>query len=202
MKPWTMPDSTLRSRLSDAIALAPRFPARADEGARVVKWSAAVAIVLAPRTEWGPAVLLTRRTPHLIHHPGQISFPGGRCEAEETALAAALRETEEEVGLPREALEPIGELPHYVTVTGYEVSPWLLWCPEVPPLRPDPFEVAETWWLPLTQWVPAQRFQRHQLEHAGQRYGFWALAWRHYFVWGATAAMLRQLGLALEAAGK
>ncbi|WP_217125773.1 NUDIX hydrolase [Hydrogenophilus thiooxidans] len=170
-----------------------------DDGARVVRWPAAVLAVLTPHPEQGVSVLLTRRTPHLYHHPGQISFPGGRVEAGETPEQAALREAQEEVGLAPERVTILGALPAYVTVTGYRVTPLIAWSPAVGLLTPDPFEVAEVFFTPLDHFADPARYLRLSLTYAGQPRYYWAAPWRHYFIWGATAAMLRQLALRLAA---
>ena len=98
----------------------------------------------------GLQVLLTQRTAHLTDHAGQISFPGGRAEETDASLAAtALRETEEEVGLPASAVTVLGSLPHYETVTGYRVTPVVGWVEPPFALKPDPFEVADVFEVPL-----------------------------------------------------
>ncbi len=179
-----------------ALAKPPSTAPLGDEGARAVRWPAAVLVLLAPQPE-GMGVLLTRRTPYLYHHPGQISFPGGRVEAGEESAAAALREAAEEVGLRAEQVQLLGRLPEYVTITGYRVTPWVGWASHLGPLSPDPFEVAELFWAPLTLVGDPARYLRLSLEDRGVRRFYWALPWRHYFIWGATAAMLRQLAVQL-----
>jgi|YNPBryulayer2012_1023412.scaffolds.fasta_scaffold00088_28 8-oxo-dGTP pyrophosphatase MutT (NUDIX family) len=179
-----------------ALAKLPSAAPFGDEGARTVRWPAAVLVLLAPQPQ-GVGVLLTRRTPHLYHHPGQISFPGGRVEAGEESAAAALREAAEEVGLPPDRVQLLGRLPDYVTITGYRVTPWVGWGSEFEPLSPDPFEVAELFWLPVMLFGDPTRYLRLSLEDRGVRRFYWALPWRHYFIWGATAAMLRQLAVQL-----
>ena len=98
----------------------------------------------------GISVLLTQRTAHLTAHAGQISFPGGRIEdVDPDALAAALRETEEEIGLARERVSVIGRLDTYVTGTGFEIAPFVGVIDPPVPISIDPFEVAEAFEVPL-----------------------------------------------------
>ena len=148
-------------------------------------------------------MLLTQRTDHLRDHAGQISFPGGRVEDDDAdAVAAALREAEEEVGLPRSAVDVIGTLPHYTTVTNYVVTPVVALVTPPFTLRLDTFEVAEAFEVPLDYLMTPAHHQRHEFEFNGQRRQFLSMPWdgvggdglpRRYFIWGATAAMLRNL---------
>ncbi|MBP8276472.1 MAG: CoA pyrophosphatase, partial [Propionivibrio sp.] len=98
-----------------------------------------------------PTVLLTRRTDHLHHHPGQISFPGGRVEEADTSpIDTALRETQEEIGLDRRHIELIGTLPDYLTGTGFRVTPVVGLVTPPFELTLDAFEVAEAFEVPLS----------------------------------------------------
>lgn len=164
----------------------------------------AAASVLVPLVmhEQGLQLLLTRRTDHLRDHAGQISFPGGRVEPEDegSAIATALRETEEEIGLARSHIEVIGELPIYTTVTGFHVTPVVaLVSPDIE-LRLDEFEVAEAFEVPLAFLMDPSNHRRHRFEFEGGERSFLSMPWtsldasgqpREYFIWGATAAMLR-----------
>ena len=157
---------------------------------------ASVLIPLVMRDEL--SVLLTRRTDHLRDHAGQISFPGGRAEPHDADPAAtALREAEEEVGLPHEHVEVIGALPIYKTVTAFMVTPVVALVRPGFQLRPDPFEVAEVFEVPLAFLMQPAHHQRHAFEFAGERREFFSMPWQaggqRYFIWGATAAMLRNL---------
>ena len=131
----------LRERIAERLQRTANRPldlAAGDEGAREVRWPAAVLAPLVPGEE-GPRVLLTRRTPHLAHHPGQISFPGGRVEPEDPGpVEAALRETEEEIGLAPQRVQVLGAMPPYVTITGYRITPLVGWVEDPGELRPDP----------------------------------------------------------------
>jgi len=158
---------------------------------------AAVLVPLVAR-EAGVGVLLTQRTSHLHDHAGQISFPGGRVDAgDRDPVHTALRETEEEIGLPQAAVEVIGALPQYVTATGYAVTPviGLIERPFAPVL--DRFEVAEVFEVPLAFLMDPANHERRRIEFAGATRTFYAMPWtsaaRRYFIWGATAAMLRNL---------
>ncbi|WP_310492024.1 CoA pyrophosphatase [Dechloromonas sp.] len=142
----------------------------------------------------GQTVLLTQRTAYLRDHAGQISFPGGRVEAEDLSPShTALRETEEEIGLPRERIEILGFLPEYRTGTGFRVTPVVALV--LPPfdLRPDPFEVAEVFEVPLAFLLDPANHQQHSLHYRGALRNYFAMPYGDYFIWGATAGMIRSL---------
>ena len=148
-------------------------------------------------------VLLTQRTDHLNDHPGQISFPGGRAEESDAdAIATALREAHEEIGLEPFEVEILGSLPTYTTSTGFIVTPVVALVQPGAVLRPDPIEVAEVFEVPLAWLMNPANHQRHAVEFAGATREFFSIPWqgsdangvrRRYFIWGATAAMLRNL---------
>lgn len=139
-------------------------------------------------------VLLTQRTAHLAAHAGQISFPGGSIEPDDAdSIDAALRETEEEVGLPRDHVEVIGRLDTYVTSTGFEVTPVVGLVRAPYPTRPDPFEVAEVFEVPLSFIVDPGNHQRHSREFKGRMRTFFVLPYENRYIWGATAGMLVNL---------
>jgi 8-oxo-dGTP pyrophosphatase MutT (NUDIX family) len=142
----------------------------------------------------GMSVLLTQRTAHLSAHAGQISFPGGRIEDDDTgAIAAALRETHEEVGLPPDRVEIIGRLDTYITGTGFEITP-IVGLVEPPyPLAIDPFEVAEAFEVPLAFILDPRNHQRVERESAGRRRCFFVLPYEGRNIWGATAGILVNL---------
>lgn len=138
-----------------------------------------------------PTVILTQRTSHLRDHAGQISFPGGRMEADDPDPAAtALRETAEEIGLTPAHCRILGELNVYDTITGYRVHPVVAWVEPPFTLRPDPFEVAEVFEVPLDFVLDARNHRRGSHERGGQRRSFWVLPYDDRYIWGATAAML------------
>lgn len=168
---------------------------------------AAVLVPLVQRAataaDGGLHVLLTMRTDHLRDHAGQISFPGGRCEPHDAGPAAtALREAEEEVGLPHAQVEVIGQLPSYTTVTSFVVTPVVALVQAPLALALDSFEVAEAFEVPLAWLMNPAHHRRHLFEHDGEQRQFLSMPWtgvgadgqpREYFIWGATAAMLRNL---------
>ena len=160
---------------------------------------AAVLVPLVRRPE-GLAVLLTRRTDHLNDHAGQVSFPGGRTDPEDIdAVATALREAREEVGLQADEVEVIGVLPTYTTVTAYEVTPVVALLDPPRALALDAFEVAEVFEVPLAFLMNPANHRRHAVEFEGIARSFVSMPWgadavgEPYFIWGATAAMLRNL---------
>ena len=163
---------------------------------------AAVLVPLVERDS-GLTVLLTRRTEHLRDHAGQISFPGGGVEpGDGSAVATALREAEEEVGLARGHVSVIGELPLYQTITGFRVTPVVALVQPGFELALDSFEVAEAFEVPLTYLMTPAHHQRHLFSFDGVQRQFLSMPWqgagtngepREYFIWGATAAMLRNL---------
>jgi 8-oxo-dGTP pyrophosphatase MutT (NUDIX family) len=142
----------------------------------------------------GMSILLTQRTAHLSAHAGQISFPGGRIEADDVdAVAAALRETEEEVGLPRDHITVIGRLDTYITGTGFEITPIVGIVAPPFPLAIDPYEVAEAFEVPLDYIRDRRNHQRVERESAGRRRVFFVLPYQGRNIWGATAGMLVNL---------
>jgi 8-oxo-dGTP pyrophosphatase MutT (NUDIX family) len=154
------------------------------------------AAVLIPLIDRGDdlSVLLTLRADDLKHHAGQISFPGGRIEACDCdAIDAALRETEEEVGLRREFIEVIGVLPDHVVITGYRVTP------VVGLVRPgfelvlDPTEVAGTFEAPLRHLLDPATHARRQHRIGNEDIETFDLPWGSFNIWGATAGMLLTL---------
>jgi 8-oxo-dGTP pyrophosphatase MutT (NUDIX family) len=154
---------------------------------------AAVLVPLVDRPE-GMTVLLTQRAAHLSAHAGQIAFPGGRIEAgDRDASAAALRETEEEVGLPRDRVTLIGRLDTYVTGTGFEITP-LVGVVRVPfPLTIDPLEVAEAFEVPLDFILDPANHRRIERTFEHRSRVFFVLPFQGRNIWGATAGMLVNL---------
>jgi 8-oxo-dGTP pyrophosphatase MutT (NUDIX family) len=142
----------------------------------------------------GATVLLTQRTAHLRDHAGQISFPGGRVELDDLSPThTALRETEEEIGLAREHIEIIGFLPEYRTGTGFRVIPVVALVTPPFDLLPDPFEVAEVFEVPLEFLLDPDNHKPHSLHYRGALRHFFAMSYGDYFIWGATAGMIRSL---------
>ena len=189
-KPFTPSAEWLRSRflaglpdtgpLEDGVPPGPLRPA-----------AVLVPIVL---REPEPTVLLTRRTDHLHHHPGQVSFPGGRVEDEDTSpIETALRETEEEISLHRAHVELLGCLPQYQTGTGFDITPVVGLVTPPFELQLDPFEVAEAFEVPLSFLLDESNHQRHSAMIRGARREYYAMPYGENFIWGATAGMLVSL---------
>jgi len=154
---------------------------------------AAVLVGLVPRDD-GLQVLLTRRTDSLRHHAGQVSFPGGRVEeVDQSPIHTALRETEEEIGMSPELVEVLGYLPEYRTSTGFRVTPVVGLVRPPFTLRPDPFEVAEVFEVPLAFLLDPANRQRHSREWRGRLRHYFAMPYGDYFIWGATAGMIVSL---------
>jgi 8-oxo-dGTP pyrophosphatase MutT (NUDIX family) len=136
-------------------------------------------------------VVFTQRTDHLSDHAGQISFPGGRAEAADAGIIdTALREAEEEIGLPRHRVEVLGTLPDYHTITGYRVTPVVGWVEPPINFKPDPFEVADVFEVPLLFLLDAANHQRHSLVREGLERFYYAMPYNGRYIWGATAGML------------
>lgn len=172
---------------------AARMPVRAAIPEDAPLHPAAVLVPLVERPE-GLHLILTRRTPHLRAHAGQISFPGGRIEPHDpSSLAAALREAEEEIGLSQTSVELLGSLPEYPTGTGFRIQPWVGLVDPQAHLVPDPVEVDEIFEVPLQYVLDVTNHRPHPVSHGGRRYRLCAIPYRDYYIWGATAAILRDL---------
>ncbi len=154
---------------------------------------AAVLVPLVLRPE-GTTVLLTRRREHLSSHAGQIAFPGGRIDGEhETAVEAALREAREETGLETAFVEPIGFLDGYVTVTSFAVTPVVGLVRPGFALEPHDGEVAEVFEVPLAFLMDSVNHQKHERDWKGGKRYYYAMPYGDYYIWGATAGMIRNL---------
>jgi 8-oxo-dGTP pyrophosphatase MutT (NUDIX family) len=161
---------------------------------------AAVLVAVVERPD--PGVILTLRPDTMRKHPGQISFPGGRIDPEDDGpIAAALREAEEEIGLPPAAVEVIGLADRYVTVTGFEVTPVVAIVPPDLALVPHPGEVAAVFEAPLHYLLdPAHQQERSALWRGRERH-YYEIEWEGRRIWGATAAMIVNLGRRLAMGG-
>jgi 8-oxo-dGTP pyrophosphatase MutT (NUDIX family) len=145
-------------------------------------------------------VLLTERTAHLHHHAGQISFPGGRTDPEDAhPQATALRETQEEIGISSDLIEILGQLPIYHTGTGFEVTPIIGLIHPPFHLSPDHFEVAKVFEAPIDFLMNPNNHQKRRISFDNHSRHFYAMPYfnpedkREYFIWGATAGILRNL---------
>ncbi len=155
-----------------------------------------VAVVNLPE---GPAILLTRRTEHLQHHAGQISFAGGRTDpADRDPVHTALREAQEEIGLDLADVRILGQLPEFFIPTGYRVTPVLAWLDLPPRLRADPDEVAEIFYLPTRLALDPAAWQLEQLERKGGVRSIWVMTFEGRRIWGATAGILMWLAQTLH----
>ncbi len=151
---------------------------------------AAVLIGLVNRPD-GPTILLTKRTDHLKDHAGQICFPGGRIEADDASIeAAALREAEEEIGLPPVKVDILSRLAPYDTSTGFRVHPVVGWIEPPIAFQLDPFEVAEVFEVPLSFALDPRNHQKQSHLRGTTRRSYYVLPYEGRFIWGATAGML------------
>lgn len=159
---------------------------------------AAVLVAATNRPE--PGVLLTVRREHLRTHAGQVAFPGGRIDPDDAGpAAAALREAEEELGLPRSAATVWGTADPYRTITGYHVIPVLASIPADLPLIPHEAEVADWFEAPLAFLLEPANQRAVQMEYGGRMRTYYQIDWEGRRIWGATAAMLVNLTRRLQA---
>ena len=151
---------------------------------------AAVLVAVVP----GQGVLLTKRASHLQHHPGQIAFPGGKLDLSDASLeACALRESREEVGLPVDGVQILGRLPSHETVTGFVITPVLACLDQPFKAIPEPGEVDEVFTVPLAHLLNPRNYAIERRCWQGQVRHYYAVPWGPYYIWGATARILRGL---------
>lgn len=159
---------------------------------RVLKPAAVLIPIIERRA--GLQVLFTRRADHLARHAGQVSFPGGRLNDDDGhAVEAALRETEEEVGLPRSFVEVRGELDRYETGTGFSIHPFVGLVREGFELRIDASEVAEAFEVPLAFLMDPENHQQQMTMWQGRERRYYAMTFGSHYIWGATAGILINL---------
>jgi 8-oxo-dGTP pyrophosphatase MutT (NUDIX family) len=192
----------LRQHLAHAQQWTPEIPGDGRFNTQRAPAAAAVLVPLVQRAE-GLQVLLTRRTEQLRDHAGQISFPGGRTDPGDAgAIGTALREAHEEVGLGPQHIQVIGQLPVYTTVTQFVVTPVVALVQPPFELSLQSSEVAEAFEVPLVHLMNPAHHQRHVYSFEGGQRSFLSMPWSRqnadgsqsdYFIWGATAAMLRNL---------
>ncbi|KEZ78913.1 CoA pyrophosphatase [Salinisphaera hydrothermalis] len=187
----------IEAALAPDVPVADDLPASDARRARHATRPAAVLIGIEATAT--PRILFTERSHALRHHPGQISFPGGRLDAGDAGPAdAALRECHEEIGLARTAVELMGRLPTYRTVTGFEISPFVGWVEPGQPLEPDGVEVARIFRVPMAYAMDATHYRSEVLQRNGIDYRIYSIDFEGDHIWGATAAML--MGLAQRVA--
>lgn len=195
LPPERLTAAWLRARFAGVPAWEPEIPDESSMRGHSGLRRAAVLLPIVRRPE-GLSLLLTERTAHLTNHGGQISFPGGGAEEHDSSpIETALRETEEEIGLHRRHVEIIGVLPEHITITGYRVTPVVGLVTPPFELVADTNEVAEIFEVPLGFLMNGMNHQRLSVElaeGAGRR-SFYAMPYQRFFIWGATAAMLRNL---------
>ena len=158
--------------------------------------AAAVLVAITDRSE--PGVILTVRREDMRTHAGQVAFPGGRIDAGEDAVTAALREAHEEILLPAELAEVIGELDTYRTVTDYLVTPVVAVIPPGLPLQPHEREVADWFEVPLAFVLDPANQQRRSALFQGATRQYYEINWQGRRIWGATAAMIVNLSRRLQ----
>ena len=143
-----------------------------------------------------PGLLLTQRSVHLRKHAGQVAFPGGAVDSSDASLiAAALREAQEEVAIPPESVEVIGVLPPVDSVTGFQVTPGVGISPPNLPYRASEDEVSAVFEMPLAQALHLGRYHPLDVDRRGDSHRVWLSWYEHYFVWGMTAGIIRELAL-------
>lgn len=139
-------------------------------------------------------VILTKRTSHLKHHPGQIAFPGGKQEESDAdATAAALREAEEEIGLPRDQVEVLGHLPQHQTISVFSITPVVARIRDDFTRKPEPGEVEEVFDVPLSHLLDPAKYAIQGRRWRGKRRLYFTVPWGPYYIWGATARICRVL---------
>lgn len=157
-------------------------------------WRPAAVLVPLVRRAPGLTVLLTQRTDDMPSHAGQIAFPGGRQQKEDKdAVATALRETEEEVGLERRFVDVIGALDRYRTGTGYEITPVVGIVEPGFATHADPREVADVFEVPLAHFLDERNHRIDSRVWQGRERRYYAMPFGKRYIWGATAGMLKNL---------
>jgi 8-oxo-dGTP pyrophosphatase MutT (NUDIX family) len=192
-------ESLLRTRLDplDAVASArtrsdndlnPDWPDRIN----ATRAAAVLAPIIKRASGW--TMLFTERSRETPAHPGQISFPGGRVQEEDdSAVETALRETEEEIGLSRSFIEPIGAWDRYDTITGFRVTPIVGLVEPGFELTLEPREVASVFEAPLDFLMNPANHEKREAQWQGRTRYYYVVPFKDHFIWGATAGMIRAL---------
>lgn len=156
------------------------------------------AVLIGVRTET-QTVILTKRAARLKHHPGQIAFPGGKQDpTDATLVEAALREAHEEIGLPAHVVDVLGELPPHQTVTGYQVTPVLAMITGDYDIVAEIGEVSEVFEVPLAHLLDQSMYCIEGRRWQGRKRLYYAVPHGPYYIWGATARILRGLAARME----
>lgn len=185
---------SLADRLRQALSSTPTDPPlEADHPELRSHANSPAAVLIAVTDRDDPGVILTVRREHLRTHAGQIAFPGGRVEAGETPVEAALREAHEEILLDPRAVEVVGSLDPYRTVTGYVITAVVGVVPPDLPLEPHEAEVAEWFEAPLGFLLEPANQQRRSALLGGRERHYYEIIWNERRIWGATAAMIVNL---------
>ncbi len=157
---------------------------------------AAVLIAVTERAE--PGVLLLHRPSHMRAHPGQIAFPGGGLDPGENAIAAALREAEEELGIDPALVRVIGPSDRYNSGSGYDITPVLATVPGDIAIHPNPAEVAQWFEAPLAHVLAPENQVEQWLDYNGVQHPFIEIVWQKHRIWGVTAAIIFNLARRLN----
>lgn len=181
---------------------APLAPVRGDDDMNAAAPMIPVGIAPKPAAVLVPlvlrqpeiTVLLTQRTNHMKSHAGQVAFPGGRVDDTDLGVVdAALREAEEETGLHRSFVEPIGFLDKYMTVTAYHIVPVVALVRPGFTISPQESEVSAVFEVPLSFLMSPENHEKHSREWQGKTRYYYAMPWQERYIWGATAGMIRNL---------
>ncbi len=189
---------TLRARLAAGLAHAGPALLEGDFGDDTPDAETPAAVLMAVVDRPAPTLLLTLRTETLSHHPGQVAFPGGRVDpGDDGPIAAALREAEEEIGLPGPRVDVIGATDVYRTGSGFSITPVLGLVPPDLPLKPHDREVAALFEVPLGFVLDIANRVERTGQWRGRERRYYEIVWGDRRIWGATAAMIVNLGARL-----